>query len=57
MTRFIREFEPDMMTAMVTGAAGVLGRATVTMLLQDGYEPPPYFLQSAPAAWLFVSSP
>lgn len=37
MSRFIREFEPDMMTAMVTGAAGVLGRATVTMLLQDGF--------------------
>lgn len=34
---FLRDFEPDMKTAMVTGAAGVLGRATVTMLLEDGF--------------------
>jgi nucleoside-diphosphate-sugar epimerase len=37
MARFIREYEPDMMTAMVTGAAGVLGRATVRMLLEEGF--------------------
>jgi hypothetical protein len=37
MARFIRDYEPDMKTAMVTGAAGVLGRATVRMLLEDGF--------------------
>jgi hypothetical protein len=37
MARFIKEYEPDMKTALVTGAAGVLGRATVRMLLEDGF--------------------
>jgi NAD(P)-dependent dehydrogenase (short-subunit alcohol dehydrogenase family) len=46
MARFIREYEPDMMTAMVTGAAGVLGRATVRMLLEEGFRVCPLSLRT-----------
>ncbi|CAN8061894.1 unnamed protein product [Agarophyton chilense] len=37
MSSFMRTYEPDMKTAMVTGSAGVLGQATVRMLLEEGF--------------------
>lgn len=37
MTSIPKSYDPDLKTAMVTGSAGVLGQATVRMLLEDGF--------------------